>query len=62
MPADRHPVLLNDGLKRHILALEPGERRRLREKFAFLEHGFWGTGVRVKKLKGIKGIGDPEED
>ncbi len=53
MPADRHPVLLNDGLKRHILGLEPGERRRLREKFGFLEHGFWDTGVRVKKLKGV---------
>jgi tetratricopeptide (TPR) repeat protein len=53
MPPDRYQVLLNDSLKRHVLGLEPGERRRLREKFAFLQNGLWDTGVRVKKLKGI---------
>lgn len=52
MPSDRYQVLLNDGLKRHVLGLEPGDRRRLREKFEFLENGLWDTGVRVKKLKG----------
>jgi tetratricopeptide (TPR) repeat protein len=46
-------VMLNDSLKRHVLGLEPGERRRLREKFAFLENGVWNAGVRVKKLKGV---------
>ncbi|MCX7029824.1 MAG: hypothetical protein NTU62_06840 [Spirochaetes bacterium] len=53
MPPDRYQVLLNDSLKRHVLGLEPGERRRLREKFEFLENGLWDTGVRVKKLKGV---------
>ena len=53
MPPDRCQVLLNDSLKRHVLGLEPGERRRLREKFEFLENGIWDSGVRVKKLKGI---------
>ncbi len=53
MPPDRCEVLLNDSLKRHVLGLEPGERRRLREKFEFLESGMWDAGVRVKKLKGI---------
>ena len=55
MPPERFQVLLNDSLKRHVLGLEPGERRRLREKFEFLEHGIWDSGVRVKKLKGIAG-------
>jgi hypothetical protein len=47
MPPDRYEVLLNDSLKRHVLGLEPGERRRLRGKFEFLENGLWDTGVRV---------------
>lgn len=53
MPPDRYQVLLNDSLKRHVLGLAPDERRRLREKFEFLENGLWDTGVRVKKLKGV---------
>ena len=55
MPDDRYIVLLNDALKDHLLHLSGRERARLREKFEFLENGFWDTGVRVKKLKGTAG-------
>ena len=55
MPDDRYIVLLNDALKSHILHLSSRERGRLREKFEFLENGFWDAGVRVKKLKGTAG-------
>ena len=55
MPDDRYIVLLNDALKSHLLHLSSRERGRLREKFEFLENGFWDAGVRVKKLKGAAG-------
>ena len=55
MPDDRYIILLNDALKDHILSLSARERGRLREKFEFLENGFWDAGVRVKKLKGTAG-------
>lgn len=48
----RFIVLLNDALKDHLSSLSGKERLRLREKFEFLEQGFWDTGVRVKKLRG----------
>lgn len=35
-----------------MLGLDKAEKRRLREKFEFLEAGIWDAGVRVKKLKG----------
>jgi hypothetical protein len=55
MPDDRYVVLLNDALKSHLLTLSDRERGRLREKFEFLENGFWDSGVRVKKLRGVAG-------
>jgi tetratricopeptide (TPR) repeat protein len=55
MPDDRYIVLLNDALKSHLLHMSSRERGRLREKFEFLENGFWDAGVRVKKLKGTAG-------
>jgi tetratricopeptide (TPR) repeat protein len=51
----RFIVLLNDALKSHISSLAEKERQRLREKFEFLEQGFWDAGVRVKKLRGTSG-------
>jgi len=51
MIVQQFTVLLNDSLKRHILGLPPKEKRRLREKFEFLEAGIWDSGLRVKKLK-----------
>jgi tetratricopeptide (TPR) repeat protein len=52
MPGEKYLLLLNDALKKYLLALPDRERRRLREKLDFLETGFWDAGVRVKKLKG----------
>jgi len=51
MTVQQFTVLLNDSLKRHILGLPSKEKRRLREKFEFLEAGIWDSGLRVKKLK-----------
>ena len=48
----RFIVLLNDTLKDHLSSLSERERQRLREKFEFLEQGFWDAAVRVKKLRG----------
>ncbi len=53
MADDRFVILLNDALKAHFVSLRNGERVRMREKFEFLENGFWDSGVRVKKLKGV---------
>ena len=57
MPMDenKYMLLLNDALKGHMVSLNKGEKRRLREKFEFLENGIWDSGVRVKKLKGVSG-------
>ncbi len=46
-------LLLNNTLKEHILSFPSQEKRRLREKFEFLENGIWDAGVRVKKLRGV---------
>ncbi|MEW6441316.1 MAG: UvrD-helicase domain-containing protein [bacterium] len=46
-------LLLNAAVKAHLVGLAGRQKRRLREKFEFLENGLWDSGVRVKKLKGI---------
>ena len=48
-------ILLNDTLKGHMVTLNKRDKRRLREKFEFLEAGIWDSGVRVKKLRGASG-------
>lgn len=53
MISRRYLLLLNDTLKGHIVTLSKGQKRRLREKFEYLENGIWDTGLKVKKLKGI---------
>jgi len=55
MDENKYMLLLNDALKGHMVSLNKGEKRRLREKFEFLENGIWDSGVRVKKLKGVSG-------
>ncbi|HCK99445.1 MAG TPA: hypothetical protein DHW42_04985 [Candidatus Marinimicrobia bacterium] len=52
---NQYILLLNDTLKSHIVTLNRGEKKRLREKFEFLENGIWDSGVRVKKLRGVSG-------
>ena len=46
-------LLLNNTLKDYILTLDSREKRRLRDKFEYLENGIWDAGVRVKKLRGV---------
>jgi len=46
-------LLLNAAVKDYLLRQQGTEKRRLREKFEFLENGLWDAGLRVKKLKGI---------
>lgn len=46
-------VLINDTVKKHLLKQDPGFRKRVREKFEFLETGIWDGGLKVKKLKGV---------
>ncbi|MBA7605264.1 hypothetical protein ES703_12394 [subsurface metagenome] len=53
MEKSTYVLLLNNSLKTHLLTLKSQEKKRLREKFEFLEHGIWDGGVRVKKLKGV---------
>ena len=53
MDENKYILLLNETLKRHVVTLDKRGKKRLREKFEFLENGIWDSGVRVKKLKGV---------
>jgi len=55
MDQNKYILLLNDTLKRHVVTLSDRKKKRLREKFEFLENGIWDSGVRVKKLRGASG-------
>ncbi|MCD4785816.1 MAG: hypothetical protein K8T10_18510, partial [Candidatus Eremiobacteraeota bacterium] len=55
MEEKQYFLLLNERLKKEIIALPNKKKERLREKFAYLENGIWDAGVRVKKLKGPSG-------
>ena len=50
-PRRKYLLLLHDTVRAHIASLGKRERRRLREKLEFLQHGMWDAGVRVKKLR-----------
>lgn len=45
-------VLINDTVKKFLLKQPRDTRKRIREKFEFLESGIWDGGLKVKKLKG----------
>ena len=51
-PRRKYLLLLHDTVRSHIASLGKREKRRLREKLEFLQHGMWDAGVRVKKLRG----------
>jgi len=53
MVGRQYILLLNSAVKAHLIGLSSREKRRLQEKFEFLENGLWDSGARVKKLKGI---------
>ncbi|MCU0288137.1 MAG: hypothetical protein MUF15_17290, partial [Acidobacteria bacterium] len=48
-------VLINDTVKKYLLKQSRDLRKKIREKFEFLESCLWEGGLKVKKLKGISG-------
>ncbi len=46
-------VLINDTVKKYLLKQSEGIRKKIRNKFEFLETGIWDGGLKVKKLKGV---------
>lgn len=46
-------VLINDTVKKYLLKQPTAEKKRIRNKFEFLETGIWDGGLKVKKLKGL---------
>lgn len=46
-------VLINDTVKKYLLKQPKDTRKRIRDKFEFLESGIWDGGLKVKKLKGV---------
>jgi len=46
-------VLINDTVKKYLLKQDAGVRKKIRDKFEFLETGIWDGGLKVKKLKGV---------
>jgi len=45
-------VLINDTVKKYLLKQPTDIRKKIRDKFEFLESGIWDGGLKVKKLKG----------
>ncbi len=45
-------VLINDTVKKYLLKQPTDMRKKIRDKFEFLESGIWDGGLKVKKLKG----------
>lgn len=48
-------ILINDVLKKHLLQQSPEYRRKVHQKFEYLEIGYWDGGLKVKKIKGLQG-------
>ncbi|MFQ5707823.1 MAG: UvrD-helicase domain-containing protein [bacterium] len=46
-------VLINDSFKKFLINQPPEYRRRVRQKFEYLEIGYWEGGLKVKKIKNI---------
>jgi tetratricopeptide (TPR) repeat protein len=48
-------VLINDSFKKFLIS-QPGEyRNKVRQKFEYLEIGYWDGGLKVKKIKSLTG-------
>ncbi|MCP5102143.1 MAG: hypothetical protein GY950_02125, partial [bacterium] len=45
-------VLINDAVKKYLLKQPKDIRKKIRDKFEYLESGIWDGGMKVKKLKG----------
>ncbi len=46
-------VLINDTVKKYLLKQADSVKKKIRDKFEFLESGIWDGGLKVKKLKGV---------
>lgn len=46
-------VLVNDAVKRYLLAAPESERKLIRKSFEYLENGLWEGGLRIKRLQGV---------
>ena len=46
-------VLINETVKKYLLGLPKDIRKKLREKFEFLETGLWEGKLRVRKIKSV---------
>lgn len=46
-------VLINDTVKKYLLKQPTASRKKIRDKFEYLENGIWDGGLKVKKLKGL---------
>lgn len=46
-------VLINDSFKKFLIQQPPEYRRKVRQKFEYLEIGYWEGGLKVKKIKSI---------
>ncbi len=48
-------ILINDNFKKFLLQQSPDFRRKVHQKFEYLEIGYWDGGLKVKKIKSIGG-------
>jgi len=48
-------VLINDCFKKYLLNQPSEYRKKVRQKFEYLEIGYWEGGLNVKKLKSLAG-------
>jgi superfamily I DNA/RNA helicase/tetratricopeptide (TPR) repeat protein len=46
-------VLINDSFKKFLINQPPEYRRKVRQKFEYLEIGYWEGGLKVKKIKSL---------
>ncbi len=46
-------ILINDAFKKYLIRQPADFRRKLRQKFEYLEIGYWDGGLKVKKIKGV---------
>ena len=48
-------ILINEAFKKYLLQQSLAYRKKIRQKFEYLEIGYWDGGLKVKKIKGVSG-------
>ncbi|MDQ7054866.1 MAG: UvrD-helicase domain-containing protein [candidate division KSB1 bacterium] len=46
-------ILINEAFKKYLIHQPAAFRRKVRQKFEYLEIGYWDGGLKVKKIKGV---------